>query len=77
MFAAWLPAPPVTLANELGKPVVSLQMLLSDTVPVPAMFEHPPLTLVYEVEARLPYPPETDEYEPDADPPRPPVTVAN
>src|SRR5207248_627075 len=45
VFVAWLPTPPVTEAKLLACPVVSVQVLLRETVPAPARFEQPPVTL--------------------------------
>src|SRR5213078_4662853 len=46
VLVAWLPAPPVTAANEFGKPALFVHMPLTETVPAPARFEQPPVTLV-------------------------------
>ena len=56
---AWLPAPPLTAANALGKPAVFSQALFSDTVPAPARFEQPPPTVLLLLAAVLNSPPPT------------------
>src|SRR5436305_3710782 len=72
--AAWLPAPPVTVAKLLGCPATSLHTLLSNTVPVPARFEQPPVTLVKLLVVALRVPPVTLVSVPPAVLRAPPVT---